>query len=153
MNTVEFLFTNKSIVSKDEKFPDPSRTATVGLFGGKTGSMDYKVFIVGEEDATPHFYLQCKKEGERGHYIAKIKIKDFKVMGFKAGRKRRLPKKLFELFRVFLDKTNPIFKIPNWIIMLKDWNSEHLIFKKVWVKEDMPIPDVDDFKYAPKFGL
>jgi len=140
-----------------EKFPDPSKTATVGWFKGQNGNRDYKVFIVGEEDATPHFYFRYKKEGERGHFIAMVRIKDFQIMSFKAGRKRRLPKKLFELLMGFLKSLmmHVIFKegATRWDFLLDSWDNENPDYPLDFEPDISEIEKNQDFTYDPKLKL
>jgi len=140
-----------------EKFPDPSKTATVGWFKGKTGNRDYKVFIVGEEDITPHFYFRYKKEGDSGHFIATIRIKDFQIMGFKDGRKRRLPKKLFKLLIYFLKSLmmQVIFKegATRWDFLLDSWDNENPDYPINFEPDISEIEKNQDFTYDPKLKL
>lgn len=131
--------------------------ATIGYFGYKTDSREFKVFVASESNLKPSFHIMSGKMGNDDYKCVAVLLKTFTVIEFPdtpSENRTRFPKKVFKLFREFLDKKNIIYpEDSNWKTLLKDWNKEHQSNPEVWVKEDMPTPDVDDFKYADKFGL
>jgi len=130
--------------------------ATIGYFGYKTDSREFKVFVASESNLKPSFHISTGKKNTKEYKCIAVLLKTFTVIEFpdtSLENRTRFPKKIFKLFRKFLDEIHIIHKVPNWVYLLREWNSEQIGSPEVWVDDTMPIPDVDDFQYAPKFGL
>jgi len=130
--------------------------ATIGYFGFKANSREFKVFVASESNLRPSFHISTGKKNTKEYKCIAVLLKTFMVIEFPdtpMENRIKFPKKVFKMFREFLDEIHIIHKVSNWTYILKQWNSEQLGSPDVWVEEDMPIPEVDDFQYAPKFGL
>jgi len=133
---------------------DLSEMAVIVRYGEQPSSKDYRISIFPERHPNPHFHFQYKTKGDNDFFIVTVSTRDFEIMKFKEGRKRRLPKEVFDrLIKVLKSERPPDHIVQpgttQWQYLIYQWDEN--VPEEGWKAKPKDIANLDDIEARGNF--